>query len=127
MDRNKRRVEGRHRRHRRVRSRIEGTPQRPRLCVYRSHKQIYVQVIDDWNQCTLTSASTLSPELKGLVAKGGNLEGAAKVGELIGKKCIEKGITVVVFDRGGYRYHGRIKALADAARKQFKAAGVAGF
>lgn len=127
MDRNKRRVKQRHRRHQRVRSRIEGTPQRPRLCVFRSHKQIYVQVIDDWNQCTLTSASTLSPELKGQVPKGGNLQGAAKVGELIGKKCIEKGITAVVFDRGGYRYHGRVKALADAARKQFQDAGATGF
>ena len=127
MDRNKRRVQQRHRRHQRVRAQLEGTPERPRLCVYRSHKQIYAQVIDDWHQCTLTSASSMSPELKGLVPKGGNLDGATKVGELIGKKCIEKGIKAVVFDRGGYRYHGRVKALADAARKQFKDASAAGF
>ena len=127
MDSNRQRVQLRHRRHRHVRVRVEGTPQRPRLCVFRSHKQIYVQVIDDWNQRTLTSASTLSPELKGQVAKGGNMQGAAKVGQLIGKKCVEQGIKQVVFDRGGYRYHGRIKALAEAARKQFQDAGAAGF
>jgi large subunit ribosomal protein L18 len=126
MDINKRKAVQRRRRHARVRARIEGTPGRPRLCVYRSNKQIYVQVVDDWNQHTLASASSLSPELKGQPG-GGNVQGAAKVGELIGRKCLEKGITVVVFDRGGYRYHGRVKALAEAARKQFQDAGAAGF
>jgi large subunit ribosomal protein L18 len=127
MDINKRKVHQRRRRHRRVRARIEGTPQRPRLCVYRSHKQIYAQVIDDWNQHTLASASSLSPELKGQPVNGGNVQGAGKVGELIGRKCLEKGITAVVFDRGGYRYQGRVKALAEGARKQFKDGGVVGF
>ncbi len=127
MDINKRKVVQRHRRHRSVRARIEGTSERPRLCVYRSNKQIYAQVIDDWSRQTLASASSMSPELKGGPADGANLQGAAKVGELIGKKCLEKGITTVVFDRGGYRYQGRIKALADAARKQFQDAGAAGF
>jgi large subunit ribosomal protein L18 len=127
MDRNKRRVQLRHRRHRHVRARVEGTPERPRLCVFRSHKQIYAQIIDDWNQRTLTSASSLSPELADQRTKGGNIQGAAMVGALIGRKCLEQGITEVVFDRGGYRYHGRVKALAEAARKQFQDAGAAGF
>ncbi len=127
MDINKRKAVQRRKRHRRVRARIEGTPERPRLCVYRSNKQIYAQVIDDWGRQTLASASSLSPELKGEAAAGGNLQGAARVGELIGRKCLEKGITTVVFDRGGYRYQGRVKALAEAARKQFQDAGAAGF
>ncbi len=127
MDINKRKVQQRHRRHRRVRSRIEGTSERPRLCVYRSNKQIYAQVIDDWSQHTLASACSLSPEVQGEAANGGNLQGAVRVGELIGRKCLEKGITTVVFDRGGYRYQGRVKALAEAARKQFQDAGAAGF
>jgi len=117
----------RHRRHRRVRKRVEGTPERPRLCVFRSSKHIYAQVIDDWNQRTLTSSSSLSPEIRTQVKGGGNVAGAAKVGEAIGKKCVEKGIGRVVFDRGGYRYHGRVKALAEAARAQFVKAGVKGF
>jgi large subunit ribosomal protein L18 len=127
MDINKRKERQRRRRHRRVRARIEGTPRRPRMCVHRSHKQIYAQVIDDWGQRTLASASSLSAELKGQPLTGGNVQGAAKVGELIGRKCLEKGITTVVFDRGGYRYQGRVKALAEAARKQFQEAGAAGF
>jgi large subunit ribosomal protein L18 len=117
----------RHRRHRRVRKKVEGTPERPRLCVFRSSKHIYAQVIDDWNQRTLVSSSSLTPEVREQLKGGGNVAGAAKVGEWIGRKCIEKGITQVVFDRAGYRYHGRIKALAEAARAQFAQAGARGF
>jgi len=127
MDRNKKKMKLRIRRHRHVRTRVEGTPERPRLSVFRSHKHIYAQVIDDWNQRTLAHASTLSPELRDRIANGGNVAGAALVGELIGRKCLEKGIGAVVFDRGGYRYHGRVKALAEAARKQFQDAGAVGF
>jgi large subunit ribosomal protein L18 len=127
MDKTKRKAVLRAKRHRRVRRRVEGTAERPRLCVFRSGKHIYVQVIDDWSQRTLASASTLSPELKGEVENGGNIDSAAKVGALIGKKCVEQGIQAVVFDRGGYRYHGRVKALADAARKEFAEANAVGF
>lgn len=103
-------------RKRRVRSRIRGTAERPRLNVYRSPKHIYAQAIVDTTGQTLASASTLSPELKGMLRYTGNIEAAKKVGELIAKKCLEKGIQKVVFDRGGYLYHGRVKALAEAAR-----------
>ncbi len=103
-------------RKRRVRSRIRGTPERPRLNVYRSPKHIYAQAIVDTTGQTVASASTLSPELKGMLRYTGNIEAAQKVGELIAKKCLEKGIQKVVFDRGGYLYHGRVKALAEAAR-----------
>jgi large subunit ribosomal protein L18 len=99
-----------------VRSRIVGTSERPRLNVFRSLKHIYAQAIEDSTGKTLVSASTLSAELKGSVPSPGNVEAAKKVGELIAKKCLEKGIQKVVFDRSGYLYHGRIKALADAAR-----------
>jgi len=103
-------------RKRRVRSRIRGTAERPRLNVYRSPKHIYAQAIVDTTGQTVASASTLSPELKGMLRYTGNIEAAKKVGELIAKKCLEKGIQKVVFDRGGYLYHGRVKALAEAAR-----------
>ena len=103
-------------RHMRVRNKISGTPERPRLCVFRSAKHIYAQIIDDEKGNTLVAASTLDPALKGSV-KGANIECAEKVGELIAKKALEKGITQVSFDRAGYKYHGRVKALADAARK----------
>jgi len=99
-----------------VRSRISGTPERPRLNIFRSLKHIYAQAIVDTTGRTLTSASTLSPELKGSLGYPGNVESAKKVGELIAKKCLEKGIQEVVFDRNGYLYHGRLKALAEAAR-----------
>jgi len=115
------------RRHRHVRKKLEGTPDRPRLCVFRSHKHIYAQVIDDWHGRTLLSVSSLSPELRGQLPHGGNVQAAAAVGALVGKKCLEKGISAVVFDRGGYAYHGRVKALAEAARQQFKQAGAVGF
>ena len=103
-------------RKKRVRSRVVGTSDRPRLNVFRSLKHIYVQAIEDTTGKTLASASTLSSELKGSVRSPGNVEAAKKVGELIARKCLEKGIQKVVFDRSGYLYHGRIKALAEAAR-----------
>ena len=95
----------------RIRGKISGTAARPRMSVYRSNKSIYVQVIDDLNGTTLVSASS-----KG-IAEGTKTEIAAKVGEEIAKKAVEKGISEVVFDRNGYLYHGRVKSLADAARK----------
>ena len=103
-------------RKKRVRSHVKGTSERPRLNVFRSLKNIYAQAIEDTTGKTLASASTKSPELKGSLRYPGNVEAAKKVGELIAKKCLEKGIQKVVFDRSGYLYHGRIKALADAAR-----------
>ena len=103
-------------RKKRVRSRVVGTPERPRLNVFRSLKHIYAQAIEDTTGKTLVSASTLSSELKGSFRCPGNVEAAKKVGELLAKKCLEKGIQKVVFDRSGYLYHGRIKALAEAAR-----------
>lgn len=109
-------VAARLRRRKRIRSRIQGTPERPRLNVFRSLKHIYAQAVVDTTGKTLASASTLSPELQGTLKHAGNVEAAKKVGELIAKKCLEKGIPKVVFDRSGYLYHGRIKALADAAR-----------
>ena len=101
-------------RHERVRSKIFGTPAVPRLCVYRSSKNISAQIIDDENGITLASASSLTLKLK----NGGNIEGATKVGEAIAEACKKAGITKVVFDRGGYLYHGRVKALAEAARSK---------
>lgn len=99
----------------RVRRRIEGTGERPRLNVFRSSRHIYAQLIDDDSGKTLASASSLSPELKGIA--GGNKAGAKAVGELIAKKAKEAGIEKVVFDRNGFLYHGRVKTLADAARE----------
>ena len=110
--RNDRRVK----RHDRVRKNVYGTPERPRLCVYRSNKNISVQIIDDVNGVTLASASSLDKELKSEIAYGGNKEAAKKVGEAIGKRALEKGIETVCFDRGGFLYHGRVKELADGAR-----------
>lgn len=113
IDKNKARLK----RHMRVRKKISGTTERPRLSVFRSAKHIYAQLIDDVSGTTLASASTLDKELSGQVENGGNVEAARKVGELIAKRSKEKGYEVVVFDRGGYLYHGRIQALADAARE----------
>ena len=104
-------------RHKRVRRKITGTTQRPRLCVFRSSNNIYSQIIDDANRVTLTAASSLDAEVKGAVNHGGNKEAAKMVGEMIAKRAIEKGITEVVFDRGGYLYHGRVQVLAEAARE----------
>jgi len=103
-------------RKKRVRSNLKGTVEKPRLNVFRSLKHIYVQAIVDTTGKTLASASTMSPEVKDGLRYPGNVEAAKKVGELIAKKCLEKGIQKVVFDRNGYLYHGRIKALAEAAR-----------
>ena len=104
-------------RHKRVRRKITGTTQRPRLCVFRSSNNIYAQIIDDANRVTLTAASSLDAEVKGAVNHGGNKEAAKMVGEIIAKRAIENGITEVVFDRGGYLYHGRVQVLAEAARE----------
>jgi len=104
----------------RQRKRIKGTPERPRLTVFRSVSHIYAQVVDDMKGETLVSASSVEPSLKGGFAKearGGNLKGAAAIGEAIAKRAIDKGIKRVVFDRSGFLYHGRIRAIADAARK----------
>lgn len=102
--------------HTRLRKKVVGTPERPRLCMYRSLNHIYAQVIDDISGHTLVSASTLEPELKDLASRT-NIEAAKKVGSIIGKRALDKGISQVVFDRGGYQYHGRVAALADAARE----------
>ena len=102
------------RRHKRVRNKISGTAERPRLCVFRSNSNLYVQVIDDVAGNTLVSASTLDKEVK---TKHANKEAAKEVGKLIAKKATEKNITEVVFDRGGYIYHGVVKELAEAARE----------
>lgn len=104
-------------RHWRLRKNINGTAERPRLNVFRSLNNIYAQVIDDKNGVTLVSASSLDKEIKGQNVSGGNAEGAKLVGALVAKRAIEKGITTVVFDRGGYIYHGRVAALAEAARE----------
>ncbi|AKA71427.1 50S ribosomal protein L18 [Clostridium sp. P21] len=109
-DRKKARV----RRHLRVRKKIFGTTERPRFAVYRSEKNIYAQIIDDINGKTLVSASTLDKDFEGI---GSNKESAKKVGEIIAKRAIEHGIKEVVFDRGGYVYHGRVQNLAEGARE----------
>ena len=103
--------------HKRVRRKVSGTTQRPRLCVFRSSNNIYAQIIDDTNRVTLVAASSLEADVKGAVNHTGNKEAAKLVGQLVAKKAVEKGITEVVFDRGGYLYHGRIKELAEAARE----------
>ncbi len=107
----------RQRRHARVRAKVQGTPSRPRLCVFRSLNYIYAQVIDDSEGHTLVSASTPDPEIRGEANGKAKSAKAALVGSLIAKRTLDKGITQVVFDRGGYKYHGRVKSLAEAARK----------
>ncbi|WP_459130076.1 50S ribosomal protein L18 [Guggenheimella bovis] len=114
FDRNRARVH----RHERVRGTISGTSERPRLNVFRSNKNIFAQIIDDVQGVTLVSASTLDKAIAGEFSNGGNKEAAKAVGTLIAKKALEKGIENVVFDRGGYLYHGRVKELAEAAREQ---------
>ena len=103
--------------HLRIRNRISGTAERPRLSVFRSNSHIYAQVIDDEAGRTLVSASTLDKDLRGSLTQTDNVEAAEKVGEEIAKRAQDKGIKTVVFDRGGYIYHGKVQALADAARK----------
>src|SRR5690625_1427532 len=109
------RNDARRKRHGRVRSRVMGTPDRPRLNVYRSNKHIYAQLIDDLNGVTLASASTNDKEFS--LDATSNVEAAGKVGELVAERAKEKDIEKVVFDRGGYLFHGRVKALAEAARE----------
>ena len=103
--------------HRRLRNHLSGTAERPRLAVFRSNQHIYAQIIDDTVGNTLVSASTLQKDVKAELEKTSNVEAAAYVGTVIAKKALEKGITTVVFDRGGYIFHGKVKALADAARE----------
>lgn len=105
------------RRHRRVRGKISGTAARPRLCVTRSNSNLYVQLVDDKAGKTIYGVSTLGPDFKATGKSGANVEGATALGEIVGKKAQEKGVTEVVFDRGGNLYHGRVKALAEAARE----------
>lgn len=103
--------------HRRLRNRISGTPERPRLAVFRSNNHMYAQIIDDTVGNTLVSASTLQEDVNAGLAKTNNVEAASKVGEVIAKRALEKGIKSVVFDRGGFIYQGKVKALAEAARE----------
>ena len=103
--------------HQRIRKDLSGTESRPRLCVFRSNKHIYAQIVDDSKGTTLAAASTLDADTRSAVKNGGNVEAAKAVGKTVAKRAIEKGIKAVLFDRGGYIYHGRVKALADAARE----------
>ena len=111
------RSEVRAKKHLKVRKRISGTPERPRMAVFRSNNHMYVQVIDDVAGNTLVSASTLQGEVKEGLEKTNNIDAAAKLGSVIAKKAIDKGIKTVVFDRGGFIYQGKVKALAEAARE----------
>jgi len=104
-------------RHKRIRKKVFGTAERPRLCVYKSLKYIYAQIIDDEKGHTLVAASSLEPEIKSRLTSTKSIEAAQYIGRVIAERAKEKGITKVVFDRGGYPYHGRVKALADAARE----------
>ena len=113
LSRNDRRLK----RHARVRKNVFGTPERPRLCVFRSNANISAQIIDDVNGKTLVSASTIDKELKAGIAYGGNKEAAKLVGKAVGERAVANGIKTVCFDRGGYLFHGRVKKLADAARE----------
>ena len=118
MDRFREKRRKRIRRHRHIRRRLIGTPERPRLAVFRSLRHVYVQVINDISGRTLAAASTQTPSIRqALNGGGGNKEAAGAVGKRIAELALEKGIKEVCFDRGGYKYHGRVKALADAARE----------
>ena len=103
--------------HKRIRNRFSGTAQRPRLAVFRSNNHMYAQIIDDTVGNTLVAASTLEKEIKAELEKTNNVDAAAYVGTVIAKRALEKGITTVVYDRGGYIYHGKVAALAEAARE----------
>ncbi len=111
------RAEARIKRHYRIRNKVNGTAQQPRLAVFRSNQHIYAQIIDDIAGHTLAAASTMESEISSKLESTSNIEAANAVGEAIAKKAIEKGITEVVFDRGGFVYHGKVKALAEAARE----------
>lgn len=111
------RNEIRKKRHLRIRKTIVGTVERPRLNIFRSSKHMYAHLIDDVSGSTLVSASTLDKELKDKIENGANIESAKLIGELVARRAIEKGYKRVIFDRGGYLYHGRVKALAEAARE----------
>ena len=113
----KSRAEVRAKKHARVRNKVAGTADRPRLAVFRSNDHMYAQIIDDETGRTLTAASTLDKDVKAECEKTNNVDAAAKVGTAIAKKALDKGITKVVFDRGGFIYHGKVQALADAARE----------
>jgi large subunit ribosomal protein L18 len=116
MNRSQARTEARARVRIRVRHKVRGAEERPRLAVYKSGRHIYAQVVDDGKGATLAHASSLDPGLRKDVVKGGSRDAAGKVGALVAERAKKAGVTKVVFDRGGYRYHGRVKALADAAR-----------
>ena len=111
------RSEVRTNKHRRIRSRLAGTPEKPRLSVFRSNNHMYAQVIDDEAGNTIVSASTVQEDVKKGLDKTNNVEAAKKLGEVIAKKALDNGIKTVVFDRGGYIYQGKVKALAEAARE----------
>lgn len=111
------RIKGRERRHKRIKKKILGVQERPRLVIYRSLKNIYVQLVDDVNKKTIMSVSTNTPGLKEKVKYGGNVKAAQALGEFLAEKAAGKGIKNVVFDRSGYKYHGRLKALAESAIK----------
>ena len=117
MVRKESRAKVRENKHRRLRNRISGTTERPRLAVFRSNNHMYAQIIDDTVGNTIAAASTLDKDVKDAVEKTNNVAAAAQVGTVIAKRALEKGITTVVFDRGGYIYHGKVQALADAARE----------
>ena len=112
-DKNKARIK----KHLKVRKKISGTQEKPRLCVFRSTKHIYAQIIDDTKGHTLVAASSVEPAFKSKYSNGGNVDTAKEVGKMIGEKALAKGIKNVVFDRGGYLYHGRVAALAEGARE----------
>jgi large subunit ribosomal protein L18 len=116
VDKNKKRI-ARHGRHARIREKVRGTDSKPRLCVFRSLHHIYAQVIDDSQGNTLASASTIDPDIKGEINSKKKIAQAELVGTLLAKRAMDMGIKRVVFDRGGYKYHGRVKTLAEAARK----------
>jgi len=112
-----RRENPRIRRHKRIRKKVAGTAERPRLCVYRSLKHIYAQLIDDERGHTLLTVSSLSPEFRAAISYGGNVAAAKEIGKLLAQKALALNITKVVFDRGGYKYHGRVAALAQQVRE----------
>ena len=117
MDQHRRKRRQRIRRHRRVRSKVSGSAERPRLAIYRSNKNIACQVIDDSRGFTLASASTLEKSVRSEAPYGGNRDAAARIGKLIAERAQAAGVQQVAFDRGGYKYHGRVQSLAEAARE----------